>query len=231
MIVVNGQNAIKFFVITRAKKAVSGVGPHSQHAVLFGFDDSRADDAIVFVAQNTPVSRVWVHAQNRDGGAINAKVDPQGFFKGFEFAGDQFFGHFTCYFAKGQVVGCHTDAQFLTDHQHKAFFAIAQFLGQKLGMPGERKVRHLHGLFIDGSGNQGVDVASFQFFDRKIKSHISILTADIGGFPQQNIDIFLPAIHDVDPVGKNPFGVANLLKRKIYTDDVFVVRDDLGRPI
>ena len=126
------------------------------------------------------------------------------------------------------MIGSYPNAQLFADHKHEAFLAIAQFLGQKLGMPREWEIGHLHSLFIDGRSNERVDIARFEFFYRKVKRLIGVLPTHIGRFAQGNIDVFLPTIHHIDPVGEYPLGVANLLKLKLNAHDVFVVRDDLG---
>src|SRR5699024_4528365 len=62
------------------------------------------------------------------------------------------------YLGQGDVDGAEDDAQFFVDHQHGDLFAVAAF-GKDFGVAGMRHAGLLQGLFVEGRGHDGAEVA------------------------------------------------------------------------
>ena len=98
-------------------------------------------------------------------------------------------------------------------------------------MPGERKLCHLHGLFVDRSSDERIHLTVPHSLHRCFQGAAGVLPAQLRRLSEGDIDIFLPAVHHIDLAFLQPVARADGVKFKITFDDILVIRDYFGRAI
>lgn len=227
LVVVHGQYAVEFVELAGAKEAIGRIRPEHHHAPFFALYHGRADDLLFLVPQHAFFPCVGVQAEHGDIGPFEAEVHAERIVENAELFDDVLFGDGGSNFMQRDVRRYQGHPQAIAGQQHQAIGGV-EFLGEVFRVAHVGKACQLHGFFVDGGGHEGINEARFKIPHRIFEADMGVLAALVGGLAKGNIDVFLPAVHDVDLVVVQALRISLAIKGDfVQCHNVFVVRDHL----
>src|SRR5690606_35836613 len=129
------------------------------------------------------------------------------------------------------VSGNHADPQIFTDHKHQHVLTVCTGL-QVFGMTRKLEFTPLDVVLVDRSGNERIDLASYQIIYGVLQREECILSANLIFFAQTDFHFLLPTIDDIRAFMMGLLGRIDHMKTKIINSQCFAMkRSDLGMSI